>query len=136
MQLPDFLIIIISVSFLAATINALWYRRKYITLVREQIKLDEKRKSLETRYVNLKDSIKQNQTFSEKLKEISPHTSKLQMSRSSYQSQAASSSIPERYGWVAALAEKGAEAQEVAQSISVSRHEAEQLIKLSRLGHV
>lgn len=135
MQLPDFLIIIISVSLLAATINAIWYRRKYFQLVREQIKLDEKSKSLEIRYASLKTSIKQNQTFSEKLKEISPHTSKLQLSRSSYQSQAARSSIPERYGWVAALAETGAEIQEVAQSMRVSNHEAEQLMKLARLGH-
>jgi hypothetical protein len=62
-------------------------------------------------------------------------TTRLQKSRLSVQHTNSSMSPPERYRYVHSLAESGMSSQEIASVLSISVHEAEQLVNLSRLAH-
>jgi DNA-binding NarL/FixJ family response regulator len=60
---------------------------------------------------------------------------RLQKSRLSAQNYNRSMSPPERYSYVHSLAAKGMSSQEIALVLSISIHEADQLVNLSRLAH-
>jgi hypothetical protein len=62
-------------------------------------------------------------------------TIRLQKSRLSVQHSNRSMSPPERYKYVHSLAANGMSSQEISSVLSISIHEAEQLVKLSRLAH-
>ncbi len=63
-------------------------------------------------------------------------TTRLQSSRLSTQSRPDAPEAPERYRYFHRLAGSGMEAEEIASVLSISRHEASQLITLSRLGQL
>ncbi len=60
---------------------------------------------------------------------------RLQKSQLSAQNYSRSMSPPERYSYVHSLAAKGMSSQEIAVVLSISIHEADQLVNLSRLAH-
>jgi hypothetical protein len=64
--------------------------------------------------------------------EISVRLQKSQLSAQNYNR---SMSPPERYSYVHSLAAKGLSSQEIAAVLSISIHEADQLVNLSRLAH-
>ena len=62
-------------------------------------------------------------------------TTRLQKSRLSAQNYNCSMSPPERYRYVHSLAANGMSSNEIASVLSISIHEADQLVNLSRLAH-
>jgi hypothetical protein len=62
-------------------------------------------------------------------------TTRLQKSRLSAQNYNRSKSPPERYRYVHSLAANGMSSHEIASVLSISIHEADQLVNLSRLAH-
>jgi hypothetical protein len=62
-------------------------------------------------------------------------TTRLQKSRLSAQNYNRSLSPPERYRYVHSLAANGMSSHEIASVLSISIHEADQLVNLSRLAH-
>jgi hypothetical protein len=62
-------------------------------------------------------------------------TTRLQKSRLSTQHYNRSMSAPERYRYVHSLAANGMSSEEISKVLSISIHEAEQLVNLSRLAH-
>jgi hypothetical protein len=62
-------------------------------------------------------------------------TTRLQKSRLSSQNYNRSLSSPERYRYVHSLAANGMSSNEIASILSISIHEADQLLNLSRLAH-
>ena len=62
-------------------------------------------------------------------------TTRLQKSRLSAQDYNRSMSPPERYRYVHSLAANGMSSHEIASVLSISIHEADQLVNLSRLAH-
>ena len=113
--------------------GVLWYRSKYNTLSRQQALLSEKTSAVTNKYQQLKEELKQNQLFSKNLEEADEATTKLQMSRSSYQARAVNASMPERYRYINSLTGNGATANEIAALFSVSQEEAEQLVSLAQI---
>jgi len=83
-------------------------------------KLQEK----DTTYKEFQDSLNQAEI-----------TTRLQKSRLSAQYTSRSMSPPERYRYVHTLAAKGMSSQEISSVLSISIHEAKQLVNLSRLAH-
>ena len=61
-------------------------------------------------------------------------TTQLQKPRLSAQTLSSTNSIPEKYSFVHSLIEKNMSSDEVASILSISCHEAEQLVTLSKLG--
>ena len=117
-----------------ATWRSIIYRKK----VDEQTKLltetneslEEARKSL----TGLQKNEKKNNSFNDSLSQAEI-TTRLQTSRLSTQSHNRSLSPPERYRYVHSLATNGMSSQEIADVLSLSIHESDQLVKLCRLAH-
>jgi len=61
-------------------------------------------------------------------------TTQLQKTRLSAQTSSATNSFPERYSFVHSLIQKDMNSDEIASILSISSHEAEQLVTLSKLG--
>ena len=61
-------------------------------------------------------------------------TTQLQQTRLSAQTLSSTSSIPEKYSFVHSLIEKNMNSEEIGSILSISSHEAEQLVTLSKLG--
>ncbi len=61
-------------------------------------------------------------------------TTQLQKPRLSAQTLRSASSIPEKYNFVHSLIQKNMGSEEIASILSISSHEAEQLVTLSKLG--
>lgn len=61
-------------------------------------------------------------------------TTQLQQTRLSAQTLSTTISIPEKYSFVHSLIEKNMTSDEIASILSISSHEAEQLVALSKLG--
>ena len=125
--------IAIVILLLVSALSLVWCRKKYRLLQREHIMLVEKNRSITEQYTQLKASVEQNLSFSNKLGEIEAATTQIRLSRSSYQARAAAAALPERYQYISSLTDNGAGAAEIAKSFSISREEAEQLVALSRL---
>ncbi|PID76624.1 MAG: hypothetical protein CSB24_05650 [Deltaproteobacteria bacterium] len=84
---------------------------------------------LEEKYARLKLQAEQTKTFQESLKDAQIST-KLQQSRLGQDRK----ELPmDRYRHIAALSKSGAGKEEIAEALSVSTHEARQLMALSRL---
>lgn len=89
--------------------------------------LEEVRKKLTA----LQEKDKQYKEFQDSLNQAEI-TTRLQKSRLQYNR---SMSPPERYRYVHSLAASGMSSEEISQVLSISIHEAEQLVNLSRLAH-
>jgi ATP/maltotriose-dependent transcriptional regulator MalT len=92
--------------------------------------LEEVRKKLTA----LQEKDKQYKEFQDSLDQAEI-TTRLQKSRLSTQQYNRSMSAPERYRYVHSLAASGMSSEEISQVLSISIHEAEQLVNLSRLAH-
>ncbi len=101
-----------------------------------QKKLDEMQKeyfSLLHKYEDLESSQKEFSTFSEALKD-SELTTALQKPRlSAQQTTTQPQNTQDKYQYIQSLSGSGMAADEIANVLSISSHEAEQLIKLSNL---
>lgn len=60
-------------------------------------------------------------------------TTRLQRPRLSFQQNGYSPAVPERYGYIQSMAERGLSAKEIASMLSMSLHEATQLVTLTRV---
>jgi hypothetical protein len=92
--------------------------------------LEEVRKKL----FALQEKDKQYKEFQDSLNQAEI-TTRLQKSRLSTQQHNRSMSPPEKYRYVHSLAASGMTSQEIASVLSISIHEAEQLVNLSKLAH-
>jgi ATP/maltotriose-dependent transcriptional regulator MalT len=81
----------------------------------------------------LQEKNKQYKEFQDSLNQAEI-TTRLQKSRLSVQEQ--DMPAPERYRYVHSLAASGMSSQEIASVLSISIHEAEQLVNLARLAHL
>ena len=108
------------------------YRRKYYLLFRENRELFQKNAELLSRCSELKERIEEAQVFKTSLADAEI-TTKLQATRTGYQSGEASAAAPERYNYINALSESGMEPEKIAELLSISIHEAQQLVSLSTL---
>ena len=133
MNYSIFLTLAAVILLIIMAINLVRYRKKYAHLHSQQIELDRRSKSVNAQYNELKEKFDQNLSFSKDLNEADKTTTRLQMSRSSYHSRAATASMPERYQYISSLTDKGANAAEIANLFLISKQEADQLVTLSQL---
>ena len=81
---------------------------------------------------NIKIQLQREPVFNKKLQEASV-TTDLQHSRLSTQTSHSKQAIPEKYSFIASMAEKGMKSEEIAGLLSISSTEAEQLVALAQL---
>lgn len=81
---------------------------------------------------NIKIQLQHEPVFNKKLQEASI-TTDLQQSRLATQTAHSKQTIPEKYSFIASMAEKGMKSEEIAGLLSISSTEAEQLVALAQL---
>lgn len=118
-----------------ATWRSIVYHRK--SEVRKKL-LQEKNETLAALQIKLnglEEKEKKYDGFQETLN-LAEITTKLQEPRLSAQNFNRTMSPPERYRYVHSLASGGMSPQEIASVLSISIHEADQLVNLARLAHL
>lgn len=115
------------------------YRRKYHLLIREHRALSQKNEFLSTQCSELSnqcselnEKIEQTLTFKNNLADAEI-TTRLQATRTGYQAGEAAAAAPERYNYINALSQSGMEPEKIAELLSISVDEAQQLVCLSKL---
>ena len=108
------------------------YRRKYKLADKENHKLFQKNKYLVRQCSELKEKIEEAEFFKNNLMDAEI-TTKLQKTRTMYQTGDASAAAPERYNYISALSQSGMEPEKIAELLSISIQEAEQLVCLAKL---
>jgi hypothetical protein len=116
------------------TWRSIFFRRKTDRQAERLRKANETLADYEQRLSSLEKRGKQYDTFQESLN-LAEITTKLQGSRLSAQQYNRDMSPPERYRYVHSLASGGMSSQEIASILSISIHEADQLVNLARLAH-
>jgi len=115
-----------------SAINLTRYRRKCSQLHEEQRVLIDEQEILTSECSVLREKLKEQLSFSTDLAQAEL-TTKLQSTRTGYHSNRASASPPERYRYINSLSKSGATAEKIASLFTISTHEAEQLVALSRI---
>ncbi|MDR3630073.1 MAG: hypothetical protein P4L42_07040 [Desulfocapsaceae bacterium] len=115
-----------------ATWRAAIFRKRIQQQSRLLTETNECMEDLCRKLVSLQEKNQQSNTFSNTLNQAEL-TTRLQKSRLSAQGHTHSMSPPERYRYVHSLAANGMSSQEIASVLSISIHEADQLVNLSRL---
>jgi DNA-binding NarL/FixJ family response regulator len=103
-------------------------QEKLLTEVNETLSVYEQK------LLRLEERERQHNAFQESLNQAEI-TTKLQRSRLSSQEYNSQMSPPERYRYVHSLAASGMSSEEIASILSISIHEADQLVNLARLAH-
>lgn len=132
----DFLLpSLLCLSLLTIFILIFVFRRKSHVLSTKLISTENELRKTETELCELKSRLESTIEFQKSLKDAEI-TTKLQKTRLSAQTVATSIKTPERYRYVKSLADSGMAAEEIAGVLSISPHEAAQLVTLSRLAGV
>jgi hypothetical protein len=129
----SFLIILALLLCSAATWRSIVYRRRAKQQSRLLAETSEALAEVNKKLIFLQERDKKFTEFQDSLN-LAEITTRLQKSRLSAQD-CNRMSPPERYRYVHSLAESGMSSQEIATVLSISIHEAEQLVNLSRLAH-
>ena len=119
--------------FMATLIKAISLKRQKEFFL---FKLTETTDHLAELKKELKD-VRKKHSKAEQFKEsltVAELTTQLQKPRLSAHASSATSSFPERYSFVHSLIQKKMSSDEIASILSISCHEAEQLVALSKLG--
>lgn len=114
-----------------ATCNAIRYRKRYNSLEKQHSVVLNENETLTSNFVELKEKESRHLSFAADLSQAEI-TTRLQTSRLDQQTNALASS-PERYNYVGALTESGMGPENIANLLSISAQEAEQLVTLSRI---
>jgi hypothetical protein len=117
-----------------ATLRAIIYRKRMNQQARLLAETCEALTDARQKLAILQEKNKKLTGFQESLNQAE-FTARLQESRSSLQHNNRKMSPPERYRYVHSLATSGMSSQEIATILTISIHEAEQLVNLSRLAH-
>ena len=131
---PELLIIPALILCSAATWRAIVYRKKADQQKQLLIEADETLREMHNELVLLQEKDKKASNFNKTLNQAEI-TTRLQKSRLTVQDYSRSMSPPERYRYVHSLAANGMPSDEIASVLSISIHETEQLVNLSRLAH-
>lgn len=134
MNYQESLTVITLIFLLVAAVNLVKYRKRYQSVNKKITILEEERTLLSQQCRDLKTQISENASFATDLS-TAEITTKLQTSRMNYHSNRLSGNMPERYGYINALLENGMDHEKIATLLSISVHEAEQLVKLSQLSN-
>lgn len=135
MDNESFSIIIALLALLLSCLTfavAVYYRRKAAKHSHKLSVALEKLAAAHADMQTLEERYKETLEFKKNLSEAEL-TTRLQQPRLSAQHGLGRSGAPERYLYVRSLAQNGMEAKEIATILSISTHEAEQLVNLSRL---
>jgi len=116
------------------TWRAIFFRRKADHQEKRLRKAEGTLADFEQKIHNLEERGHAYNAFQESLN-LAEITTKLQKSRLSAQEYNHNMSPPERYRYVHSLAAGGMSSQEIASILSISIHEADQLVNLARLAH-
>jgi len=131
----SFTVIVALLAFMFAGLSlvpALLYRRRAAKLSRELSIALEKLAAAHAEMQLFEQRQKENLEFQKNLGNAEL-TTRLQQSRLTAQHGHNRVGAPERYLYVRSLAENGMSAQEIAEILSISKQEAEQLVNLSKL---
>ena len=115
-----------------AVIRAIQVQRRNSTLAGRLAEVTGSLEDIRTSYDDLQERYRSNLAFQQNLSEAAI-TTRLQAPRLAVQSRPDALAAPERYRYVHRLAESGMAAEEIAGVLSISTHEARQLVNLARL---
>ena len=118
----------------AAIWRSFLFKRKSDRQAELLAKTSEELADAQSRLVELQQKNKQYAEFQESLSQAEIVT-RLQRSRLSVQHDNGDMPPPERYRYVHSLASSGMSSQEISSIMSISPHEARQLVNLARLAH-
>lgn len=115
-----------------AVIRAIYVQKKNSSLNGQLLEVNGNLKNIHNRFSELEQRYSRNLEFHQNLSEAKI-TTRMQTPRLSLQTRADSPTAPERYRYVHRLAGSGMAAEEIASVLSISSHEARQLVNLARL---
>ncbi len=118
-----------------ATWRSIVYHRKSEDREKLLQETNETLAVLQKKLISLEEKEKKYDEFQESLN-LAEITTKLQEPRLSAQNFNRTVSPPERYRYVHSLASGGMSPQDIASVLSISIHEADQLVNLARLAHL
>jgi hypothetical protein len=116
-----------------AVIRSIQVQRRNTSLAGRLAEATGNLEAIRHSYGELKDRCQSSLEFRENLSEAAV-TTRLQAPRLALQSRPEAMAAPERYRYVHRLTENGMDADQVASVLSISSHEARQLVSLARLG--
>ncbi len=114
--------------------RAIYLRRKTERQKKLLTEVNETLSGYKQKLLILEERERQHNAFQESLNQAEI-TTKLQRSRLSSQEYNSHMSPPERYKYVHSLAAGGMSSEEIASILSISIHEADQLVNLAKLAH-
>ena len=129
-----FLILLALLLCSLATWRSITFRRKMDRQSKLLAETDKTLEEMRKKLLLLQEKEQKSSDFNRSLNQASITTS-LQKSRLSAQNYNPRLSPPERYRYVHSLASNGMSPEEIASILSISIHEADQLVNLSRLAH-
>ena len=130
---PELLLLFIALATCAfAVYRAIHFQKKSRSLSGQLLELSGNLETIQDNLLDLQQKYSRSQEFNRKLGEAEV-TTRLQKSRLSIQTCPEPPEAPERYRYVHRLAGSGMAAEEIASVLSISSHEASQLVTLSRL---
>jgi DNA-binding NarL/FixJ family response regulator len=115
-----------------AVIRAIQVQRRNSLLVGRLSEVTGSLEDIRNSYDDLQERYRSSLEFQQNLSEAAI-TTRLQAPRLAAQSRPDAMAAPERYRYVHRLAENGMAAEEIAEVLSISGHEARQLVNLARL---
>jgi DNA-binding NarL/FixJ family response regulator len=115
-----------------AVFRAICVQRKNRSLNGQLLEINGNLQSIHNRFSELQQKYNRNLEFHQNLTDAKI-TTRMQTPRLSLQTRADAPTAPERYRYVHRLAGNGMAAEEIASVLSISSHEARQLVNLARL---
>jgi hypothetical protein len=134
MSTPLLLILLALLLSSVATWRSIFFRKKMEQQSKLLAEANATLAEMHEKLSGLQEKDKKSSDFSRSLNQAEISI-RIQESRLSAQNYNRSMSPPERYRYVHSLAAKGMSSQEIALVLSISIHEADQLVNLSRLAH-
>lgn len=115
-----------------AVFRAICVQKKNRSLNGQLLEINGNLQSIHSRFSELQQKYHRNLEFQQNLTDAKI-TTRLQTPRLSLQTRADAPTAPERYRYVHRLAGNGMAADEIASILSISNHEARQLVNLARI---